>query len=85
MIQEIAPFTLKAKVYQFSQFGKKWIFFHKMDIYPLIETECWMSSLLPRIGTDAVAQSFIFLLETKGKKCIEIVSRKEKASMANGK
>lgn len=27
MIQEIAPFTLKAKVYQFSQFGKKWIFF----------------------------------------------------------
>ena len=40
MIQEIAPFTLKAKVYQFSQFGKRWIFFHKMAIYPLMETEC---------------------------------------------
>ena len=67
MIQEIAPFTLKAKVYQFSQFGKKWIFFHKMDIYPLIETECWMSSLLPRIGTDAVAQNFYLLAWDKGK------------------
>ena len=40
MIQEIAPFTLKAKVYQFSQFGKKMDFFHKMAIYPLMETEC---------------------------------------------
>lgn len=60
MIQEIAPFTLKAKVYQF-------FFFHKMDIYTLIETECWMSSLLPRIGTDAVAQKFYLLAWDKRK------------------
>ena len=57
MIQEIAPFTLKAKVYQFSQFGEKWIFFHKMAIYPLMKTECWMSSLAQKVLCSCLRQT----------------------------